>query len=47
MYFKAKTKLIDYYKEELGAILINPSDGTMAIDEKGAKKLYERYYGTK
>lgn len=47
VYFKAKTKLIDYYKEELGAILINPSDGTMAIDEKGAKKLYERYYGTK
>ena len=47
VYFKAKTKLIDYYKKELGAILINPSDGTMAIDEKGAKILYERYYGTK
>lgn len=42
--FKSKTNLVEYYQKELGAILINPRDRTMCIDEKGAKKLYEEVF---
>jgi len=42
--FRAKTKLVEYYMKELGAVLVNPSDRTMMIDERSAKKLYDRYY---
>lgn len=44
VYFTAKTKLIEYYEEELGAVLMNPKERIMAIDERSARKLYERYY---
>lgn len=45
VYFKAKTNLIEHYKKELGAVLINPAEHTMAIDEKAAVKLFNKYYG--
>lgn len=41
--FKAKTNLVDYYKEKLGAIAIDTQ--RMYIDTDGAKKLIEKYYG--
>ena len=44
VYFKAKTELIDYYHEAFGAVLINPRERIMAIEEGSAKKLYDRYY---
>ena len=44
VYFKAKTNLIEHYERELGAVLINPKERIMAIDERSARKLYERYY---
>ena len=44
VYFKAKTNLIEHYQKELGAILINEKERIMAIDERGAKILYDRYY---
>lgn len=43
--FRAKTNLIEHYEKALGAILISPRERLMVIDEKGAKILYERYYG--
>lgn len=42
--FKAKSNLIKYYEKELGAILFNPKDRMMCIDERGAKILYEKYF---
>lgn len=47
VYFTAKTDLIEYYRKELGAILVNSKTRTMFIDEEAAKKLYDRYYGGK
>lgn len=44
VYFKAKTDLIKHYQNELGAVLINPKERIMAIDERSAKVLYDRYY---
>lgn len=44
VYFKAKTNLIEHYERELGAVLIHPRERIMAIDERAAKRLYERYY---
>lgn len=44
VFFKAKTNLIEHYERNLGAVLINPKDRIMAIDERAARKLYERYY---
>lgn len=44
VYFKAKTKLIDYYQEHLGAVLVNHRESIMMIDERSAKKLNDRYY---
>lgn len=43
VYFKAKTDLIEHYQNELGAVLINPRERIMAIDERSAKNLYDRY----
>ena len=43
--FTAKTKLIEYYKRELGALVIGGQK--MVIDEIAAKKLVEKYYGGK
>lgn len=45
VFFQAKTNLIEHYQNELGAILINPRERIMAIDETAAKALIERYYG--
>lgn len=45
VYFRAKTHLIEYYQEQLGAQIINVKERTMAIDEVAAKKLIERYFG--
>lgn len=45
VYFTAKSDLIRHYQEELGATLINPRLRIMAIEERSAKKLYDRYYG--
>jgi len=42
--FKAKSNLVKYYEKEIGAILFNPRDRMMCIDERGAKILYERYF---
>jgi hypothetical protein len=47
VYFKAKTNLVKHYEAELGAVLINPRERIMAIDERSAKKLYDRYYKNK
>lgn len=47
VFFKAKSNLVQYYQEELNAILINSYDRTMMIDERGAKELYDRYYKEK
>ena len=44
VYFKAKTDLIEHYQKELGAVLINPKERIMAIDERSAKVLYDKYY---
>ncbi len=44
VYFKAKTNLIQHYENELGAVLINPQERIMAIDERSAKVLYDKYY---
>lgn len=44
VFFKAKTNLIEHYESTLGAVLINPKDRIMAIDERAARKLYEQYY---
>lgn len=44
VYFRAKSDLIEHYEKELGAVLMNPRERIMAIDERSAKKLYERYY---
>jgi hypothetical protein len=43
VYFTAKTNLIAYYQEKLGAVSL--SGQVMAIEEQSAKKLYDRYYG--
>ena len=45
VYFTAKSDLVEHYKKELGAILTNPRQRIMFIDEEAAKKLYNRYYG--
>lgn len=45
VYFTAKSDLIKHYQESLGATLINPRLRIMAIEERSAKKLYDRYYG--
>lgn len=45
VYFTAKTDLIEHYRKELGAVLVNSKTRTMFIDEEAAKKLYDRYYG--
>ncbi len=45
VFFKAKGSLVKHYQETLGAILINPRDGIMAIDEKAARRLIQQYYG--
>lgn len=42
--FTAKTNLVNYYRETLGAQLIGKT-GKMYIDEFAAKILLERYYG--
>lgn len=47
VYFKAKTDLIEHYQKELGAVLINPKERIMAIDERSAKVLYDKYYKDK
>lgn len=47
VYFTAKSDLIEHYQKELGAILTNPRQRIMFIDERAARKLYERYYGGK
>ena len=47
VYFKAKTDLIEHYQKELGAVLINPRERIMAIDERSAKVLYDKYYKDK
>lgn len=44
VYFTAKSDLIEHYKKELGAVLMNPRLRIMAIEEGSAKKLYDRYY---
>lgn len=44
VFFKAKTNLIKHYEESLGAVLINPKERIMAIDERAAKKLYDQYF---
>ncbi len=44
VYFTAKSDLIEYYKEEFGAILINARDRTMVIEEEAAIKLYKLYF---
>lgn len=44
VFFKAKTNLIEHYEKTLGAVLINPKDRIMAIDERAAKKLYDQYF---
>lgn len=45
VYFTPKTNLIEYYIKELGA---TPTGfGSMYIDERSAKVLYERYYKSK
>lgn len=45
VYFVAKTKLIEYYKKELGAK--SSIGNVMYIDERSAKILYEKYYKIK
>ena len=45
VYFTAKTNLIKYYADTLGAILINPRERVMAIDGPAAANLVNRYYG--
>ena len=42
--FTAKSNLIDHYQKELGAILANPKERTMYINERSAKVLYDRYF---
>lgn len=44
--FTAKTSLVEYYKNELGATQIGNTQ-KMYIDERSAKKLYERYFKNK
>lgn len=44
VFFKAKTNLIEHYEKTLGAVLINPKERIMAIDERAAKKLYDQYF---
>ena len=44
--FTAKTNLVEYYKNELGATQIGNTQ-KMYIDERSAKKLYERYFKNK
>jgi hypothetical protein len=43
IYFSAKTKLIDYYKEMLGARVVMSNSNTMEVSEHQAMKVYERY----
>lgn len=45
--FRSKTNIISHYEKELGAILINPKERLMMIDEYEARRLYERYYRRK
>lgn len=45
IYFTAKTKLIEYYKQELGAIQLFSGSDRMMLIEDASKALYERYYG--
>lgn len=47
VYFKAKSDLVEHYQKELGAVLINPKERIMAIDERSAKVLYDKYYKDK
>ena len=47
VYFVSKTNLIEHYKKELGAHILDDRNRRMFIDEKAAKKLYERYFGGK
>ena len=47
VYFRAKSDLIEHYQNELGAVLINPRERILAIEERSAKKLYDRYYKEK
>ncbi len=43
VFFDSKTKLIDYYEKELGAVRIGTT--RMFIGGKASRDLYERYYG--
>jgi hypothetical protein len=43
-YFVAKSTLIEHYNKELGAVMINPRHRIMAIEEKAAKTLIDRYF---
>ena len=45
VYFVAKSELIKYYSENLGAELVNPRLRTMEISGKNAKKLHDIYFG--
>ena len=42
--FVAKTNLIEYYEEELGATQAWAGSQVMFIEGEEAKRLYERYY---
>lgn len=42
--FVAKTDLINYYEEKIGAYLINNKTRVMCIDERSAKRPYEQYF---
>ena len=43
VFFDSKTKLIDYYEKELGAVRIGTT--RMFIGGKASRDLHERYYG--
>lgn len=45
VYFKAKSRLVEYYERLLGAKLINAREHLMLIETKEALRLVERYYG--
>lgn len=45
VYFIAKTNLIAYYQNELGAVLLDPKQRIMAIDTPAAAALVRQYYG--
>ena len=47
VFFQAKSDLIEYYKDLLGATLTNPRYRLMMIDERAAYTLFQKYYGKK